>query len=358
MAYPLIQKKRKFRDILLLIVDKIRIKKDTNYSRNLIIPSPYKQIFSNKNHTESHPKKSQKENAVSNLTVQQFLEMLQEQNITGLGGGGFPAAQKIKTFLASKSPTKRVLINGVECDPGLVHDAHILKEHHHEIEQGLEVLRTLFQPQEMVLALTNQAGFWKNAHAMQIPHHYPSGQEHRLIETVFQIPIPTSEPPAHHGILVLNVQTLLQIYETVASSEYKSHRFVTVGNLETGMAQVLRVAPGTTSQEAVDQAFPGQTVSHVGGGIMQGREAQGNEIVDGSIPFIGVKGAPQLQAKDCRKCLQCNVHCPQGLDVQSIMDTKQGDAASCLQCGSCSYVCPAHINVCAKITAVKESISA
>jgi Na+-translocating ferredoxin:NAD+ oxidoreductase RnfC subunit len=49
--------------------------------------------------------------------------------------------------MASNAAKKHLIINGVECDPGLVHDRWLIEHHMHEIEQGAEILKRLINIQ-------------------------------------------------------------------------------------------------------------------------------------------------------------------------------------------------------------------
>jgi NADH:ubiquinone oxidoreductase subunit F (NADH-binding) len=76
------------------------------------------------------------ETAIAKLSPTDILNRIKESELFGLGGAAFPTSRKLQTLLASKEE-KYFIINGVECDPGLIHDAWILRNFSKEIQKGL-----------------------------------------------------------------------------------------------------------------------------------------------------------------------------------------------------------------------------
>jgi len=78
------------------------------------------------------------------VTREYFLQKLEASGLTGMGGGGFPVIKKINAFLSSDEGNRRVIINAVECEPGLKHDEWLLFNRKDEIAAGIGYIKDVF----------------------------------------------------------------------------------------------------------------------------------------------------------------------------------------------------------------------
>lgn len=80
------------------------------------------------------------EGIVPNLSKDEILQRIKDKEVFGFGGAAFPACEKIRVVIESDAAQKHFIINGIECDPGLIHDKWLLRKYPDEICQGIEIL--------------------------------------------------------------------------------------------------------------------------------------------------------------------------------------------------------------------------
>ena len=292
----------------------------------------------------------------------ELLRILEKAEVRGMGGGGFPSARKIRRFLENQDKEKSeglLIVNAVECDPGLIHDSCLVTRYTEELEQTVELLRGILPLQNIILALSGHTSepAVGGMDVQRVPNLYPAGEERILIGQVLGRKIPAGEYPADHGILVLNVQTMLQInkaWRTSGDSRKTTRQWLSLMNLKTREALAVEADSGTSVQNLVNRFFPGEKDVFVGGGAMQCRRAHSGEKVTPALNFIGISREPSYPGRSCRGCMKCVRHCPAGLDVKNIVQRKKDQTAAgadmeaklrCLGCAACTYVCPAGINL-------------
>jgi Na+-translocating ferredoxin:NAD+ oxidoreductase RnfC subunit len=301
------------------------------------------------------------------LSVDFILERIRTNKVFGMGGAAFPTYQKLMTTIEAKEKDKILIINGAECDPGLIHDAWLMRNHSEEIQKGVMLLHTCMMFQSIYLAVKDREGlnYSEPIYVHQVPNSYPIGAEKILIEEVLKQNINYNEIPAVSGILVLNVQTVYSIYQAVILNKAVDTRFLTVANLKEKSAKVVKVKLGIKIQEVMEAVYPGIINIFVGGGIMQAHLAEEEDIVDNHVNFLATGMFPSYkESPQCSKCGECNRNCPSGLKVNLIADlVDQGrinqvekfHVIKCIGCGSCSYSCLAGRDMASKVRAAKEA---
>jgi NADH-quinone oxidoreductase subunit F len=75
--------------------------------------------------------------ALFRMTREQVLEEVKKSNLRGRGGGGFPAGRKWEGSRDAAEPTKYVIVNADEGDPGAFMDRALLEGNPHSILEGL-----------------------------------------------------------------------------------------------------------------------------------------------------------------------------------------------------------------------------
>lgn len=301
---------------------------------------------------------------------EEILRRIEVNNVFGFGGAAFPSIKKIKAVLEADVPKKHLIINGVECDPGLIHDKWLLRCKSNEITAGIQLLSGCIDFASITLAVKDNKGieYPGSIKILKVQDYYPAGAEKILINEVLGITISYKNIPSREGILVLNIQTMLAIYEAVYFNQKADSRYLTVANLKTGEGKIARASLGTNIYIAADKIYPGNTIIFKGGGIMQACVANEEDVVDNSINSIVITDFPYYkESPQCSKCGQCHKYCPAGLEVDRIsklVDEGNLDEAvklhpdECIKCGSCSYVCRAGRNLSSRVAKAKEGIIA
>lgn len=285
-----------------------------------------------------------------------ILSEIRRQGVPGFGGSGFPAAVKLQTVLEAKADRKYLIINAVECDPGLLHDRWLLMNRFSEVEKGITLLTACAHFHKVILATKEDIKTNSQAYEIHtVPDRYPMGAERILIQEVTGIPLTNQDIPAEKGILVLNIQTVHAIYEAVLQNRPADSRFITVADLTSGEASVVRVKLNTSVAEiAAKVSGVKRKPVYYGGGIMSGKKAGEEDLVTEKTNFIGYgKEAVSFTDKSCMKCGACAKKCPMEIPVHKIiqsLEKKELDAAKelhpqrCIKCGTCTYYCHAGKN--------------
>lgn len=279
-----------------------------------------------------------------------------------MGGGGFPLAEKLDTVIKSGAKEKYIIINAMECDPGLFHDKWLMHNRPDEIAKGVAILEKLAGFKSIYCATKAAESFSLPEPVVmrRLPDIYPFGAERILTERLLEISIPEDSNPAQYGILVVNVQTVLCVYEAVCCDEKADTRYITVSDLTAGTGLVARVRLGERIGDIVERTVGSKGMIFVGGGIMQAHCASEDETVGRNTNFIAVGMLPRYkESVQCISCGLCRLCCPRGLNVKRIADLVDGEklleaqvlnTGSCLGCGICSYVCPAGRNLTGRVS--------
>ncbi|HYE82052.1 MAG TPA: RnfABCDGE type electron transport complex subunit D [Clostridia bacterium] len=303
------------------------------------------------------------------LEAEEIMKCIERNDVFGMGGAGFPTIRKIETVKRSGANEKYLIVNGMECDPGLIHDKWLMRNRQAGIAGGMEILGRIagFRRTYYIAKEISGLHFPEYVEIHQLPDRYPYGAEKLFVEKLLGISIPADSHPAQYGVLVLNVQTVLAVYEAVYCNKKADTRFITVADLFADMRKVVKVKIGDHVSDIVEKTVGSKGITFVGGGIMQVRPAEDSEVIGKTTNFIAVGMLPRYkESLQCINCGLCRLCCPMGLNVKRIADlvdegklleAQTYNTERCISCGSCSYVCPAGKNLSGRIAGKKQRIS-
>lgn len=292
------------------------------------------------------------------ITKELLIEKCKEANLTGMSGNGFPIYKKLESFVRSNMQSKTILINGAECEPGLIHDQWLIENRLEEILVGAEGLRKVFGAQSVTIAAKNfpksPATLPKGINLCKVPPLYPMGEERILIHQVLGITINHQALPIEQGILVMNVQSLLQIVK-ILSGQSANGRFVTLSDLDTGSAFAVYVEYHESIKEKLVHLFGERKHYKCGFGVMNASDVTDDMRFDPTVCFATVTSvvADTCTTNRCKGCGKCKKVCPMGLDVKKIISKMEKQKTAelaelgvnrCIGCASCSFVCAANKN--------------
>lgn len=295
-----------------------------------------------------------------------IIENIEHNKVFGYGGAAFPTSKKIRTAMDAEAPEKHLIVNGVECDPGLIHDKWILQNKSYEINKGIGLLSDCIPFTTITVAVKDLKSIDIAYKLHKVSDYYPAGAEKKLIREVLGKNLDDSETPAMLGILVLNIQTVLSIYEAVYLNNKADTRFITYANLDERAGSVVRVNLGTDVHEISSKIRPGFINIYTGGGMMNACLSSDESVVDAKVNFIAVGNVKGYREALCSKCCFCNAVCPAHLNVNKIAslvdEGKMNQAAllnpgKCMNCGSCSYICLAGRNLANRTNKAKDYFS-
>lgn len=303
-------------------------------------------------------------------------EQVRLAGVVGAGGGGFPAHVK----LASRADI--VIANGAECEPLLHKDAATMEHMAARVVRGVELAMQSVAAKQGVIGIKAKkkqaveaiadacSGTRVRLHLLG--DYYPAGDEYDLVHAVTGRLIPPQGIPLQVGVVVQNVETLVNI-AAAADGHPVTHKTITIAGavhhplsltVPIGMLyrDVLAAAGGMLSDDSVLCI----------GGLMMGRIStdldtpvtktdSGAIVLPRSHPVVRRKLQPaQVQASigksACDQCRYCTEFCPRYLlgyavephqVMRSLAFTATGQAhwnefaALCCACGLCTlYACP------------------
>jgi NADH:ubiquinone oxidoreductase subunit F (NADH-binding) len=178
-----------------------------------------------------------------------LIDKIEQANLTGRGGAGFPVATKWRAVLTAGAKTDKpvyVICNATEGEPGVTKDKFLLEFHPEEVVKGiLLALKELkakkaiiyCQKKDLKKIKTRLARFIKKSPIEFFSEDggYLCGEETTLIETIegnrseprLKPPFPTEKGLFDGPTLVNNVETFYAVAK-IAKGEYKNTRFVSI----------------------------------------------------------------------------------------------------------------------------------
>ncbi len=305
-----------------------------------------------------------------------LVEQVKQAGVVGAGGGGFPAHVK----LAGKADT--VIANGAECEPLLHKDAVVMERRAAEVVAGIQLVMKAVGAKDGVVGIKA-----KKKHAVEacqaackgtpirvhlLGDYYPAGDEYDLVYSVTGRLLPPQGIPLQVGVVVNNVETLVNI-AAAAKGVPVTHKTLTIAGAVKNPITIT-VPVGTTFREAIEATGGLATDDPVLclGGLMMGQTTDnldtpivktttGVVVLPRRHRVAGRKLTPLLAQNHigksaCDQCRYCTELCPRyllGYQVEphqvmrslafTATDQKYWNqmAANCCACGLCTlFSCP------------------
>lgn len=312
-----------------------------------------------------------------------------EGGVVGAGGAGFP------THLKLKARVEIVVANGAECEPLLQVDRQLLAAEAGVILQALKAVKEAVGAVRAYVAL--KAKYLEAAETIKrllpsypglelkfVPDVYPVGDEQVLVfETTGRL-VPEGGIPPQVGVLVLNIETLFNIYNALTGWPVVD-KYVTVTGA-VARPLTLKVPIGTPVAELLALVNPtAQDFIVLDGGPMMGKPilptqavvtktTKGLIVLPSQHPLarrkqLSARVALKRALAACCQCRECTEFCPRYLLGQAIEPHKtlrsvtygvSSDSSSilsaflCSECGLCDlFACtlelsPRQVNIALK----------
>ncbi|WP_176467649.1 electron transport complex subunit RsxC [Vibrio metoecus] len=301
------------------------------------------------------------------LSPETLLELIRQAGISGMGGAGFPTAKKLQSGL---SRTEILIINAAECEPYITADDVLMRQHAHEIIQGIEIVEHILKPKLTIIGIEDnkpeavaalqQAAQDKPMVIRVIPTKYPSGGEKQLIKILTNLEVPKGGIPADIGLLVQNVGSLQAIARAIVHGEPLIRRVVTLTGDCFRKPRNVWALLGTPVQALLNEF--GYKADKKLPRLIMGGPMMGFTLPHAQVPITKTANcilAPtrnELTSSDhemaCIRCGQCADACPVSLLPQQLQwhakaqefdKCEELNLKDCIECGACAYVCPSDI---------------
>lgn len=311
------------------------------------------------------------------MELSTLIQIMKDGGIVGAGGAGFPSYAK----LDKKADT--IILNCAECEPLFNLHRQLLAKFAKEILTALEEVRKAIEAQRVIIAVkptyTNAVEAveyylpeFKNTTISLLPEIYPAGDEIVTIyETTGRIVKP-GKLPISEGVIVFNVETMLNTYFAIAQNKGITHKYIVVAG-EVKNPVMVKAPLGMKYKDVVALAG-GETISnyaYIGGGVMTGNLVSGMDVVTKTSNAILVlpdnhpvvlkrKTRTQISIaramSSCCQCRSCTDLCSRNLlgypiephrFMRAVSKGMDNDTVAvinsmyCSQCGLCElYACP------------------
>ncbi len=299
---------------------------------------------------------------ITDYTKKEFVDLLKNCGIVGLGGSGFPTYIKYDTNL----PIDIVLVNAVECEPYITTDYVLMREKTEEILDSLDAIIEINDASKGIIAIKSYnldivdefkkyIGTYPKIEIAIVDDLYPNGWEKKLIKQVLNVDY--DKIPIEKGIVVNNVSTIYAIYEALKYNKPLIEKIITVTGEKVMKPQNIVVKIGSSFKDILDfinGIEAGEDVKLIAGGPMMGVSiASDKAVVSKNLNCILIiendKNHPLINCMRCGKCIEV---CPVDLSpvlIKNAINNKEAlkylNPKKCIDCGLCSYICPSKIAV-------------
>ncbi|GAB6179568.1 4Fe-4S dicluster domain-containing protein [Desulfotomaculum defluvii] len=308
---------------------------------------------------------------------EEIIAAVKAAGVVGAGGAGFPTHVKIN------ANAEIVLVNGAECEPLLRADQHLMGSESKKLIIGINAVMLATGASKGYIALKKKyevavANLQKTLKQLDsqgielffLPDMYPAGDEQVLVHEVTGRIVPEGGIPPNVGVVVSNVQTLINIAQSLEGQPV-IEKYVTVTGAVNNPVTV-KVPIGMLIREVIDLAGgtaikdyalidggpmmgklidPDATVRKTTGGIIV-LPAGHSLVVQKKLPWIVMANRAKAVCCNCRACTDV---CPRhllghGLEPHRIMQAigrgqiNESEVLSkaflCSECGACdTYGC-------------------
>lgn len=305
-----------------------------------------------------------------------LVELVQNAGIVGAGGAGFPTQVKLNCTVDT------VVVNGAECEPLLRVDQQLMALEAVKMLTALQAVIDQTQAKEGIIglkkkytpaieAINKELSAFPKIRMHLLKNFYPAGDEQVLVyETTGRI-VPEAGIPLNVGTLVINVETLLNIYDIMVDNKPVTDTYLTLTG-EVKNKLTTKVPLGITVREALELAG-GTTIEDfvvINGGPMMGKivdlESTITKTTKGLIVLAknhsliisktkSIKETMKMAGMACMQCNYCTELCPRyalghNLEPHKLMriaaygstcdtSTQATNAFLCCECGLCQYAC-------------------
>ncbi|VGP52587.1 Electron transport complex subunit RsxC [Klebsiella quasipneumoniae subsp. similipneumoniae] len=269
-------------------------------------------------------------------TREALIERIHQFGVAGLGGAGFPTGSKLR---GGGDKIKTLIINAAECEPMLKVDQQLMWQQAARLVRGVQYAMTATGAREGVIALKEK--YRRAIDALTpllpagirlpiLPDVYPAGDEVLTIWLATGRRVAPAALPASVGVVVNNVQTVLNIARAVEQQFPVTRRTLTV-NGAVAKPLTITVPIGMPLREVLALAG-GATVDDPG--FINGGPMMGGLITSLDNPVTKTTGGLLVLPKS-HPLIQRRMQ-----DERTVLSVAR---TVCEQCRLCTDLCPRHL---------------
>lgn len=308
------------------------------------------------------------------LNHESFPDFLDEIGLVGMGGSGFPSSAKIR----GAKEVHTLVINAIECEPGITIDQAILNHHAFWVQAGANASAQAIKAKQVLLAVKNNPSeclelqkLYPDYTLVPFPSHYSAGAEKLILKQLTGKMPPPGTRPHQLGYLVQNVASLRAIGRAIVDGIPVVERPLTLAMPSTGFFKNIIAPVGLPIRDvlaACGLAHDPKRQFIAASGLMMGHEVTSSDCVEKTTTSLLLLERENFtnHERSCIRCGTCNTACPLGLHpyalVERIQKGKTQSSAfqmqmnECFLCGICSTVCPSHIPLVQTLTKGKSCL--
>lgn len=303
---------------------------------------------------------------------EEIIAAVKAAGVVGAGGAGFP------TYVKINANVDTVIVNGAECEPLLRAHQLIMASESKKLIMGLKRVMLATGARRGVIGLKKKyedavhklqaelnAGNEQEIELFFLPDIYPAGDEQVLVHEVTGRVVPEGGIPLHVGVVVANVETLINVAEALAGQPV-TEKYVTVTGAVHSPA-TFKVPIGMAIAELIALAGGAAAADYavIDGGPMMGKlttpdkpvtkTTGGIIVLPADHSLVAQKGTPWAAIANrakavCCNCRACTDVCPRNLlghslEPHRIMQAigrgqyNEADVVTkaflCSECGAC-----------------------
>ena len=327
------------------------------------------------------------------MTLGELKSRLRDAGVAGAGGAGFP------TYAKLSDAADTIILNCAECEPLLKLHRQVLAEYAFEILSALQTVKEATGADNVIIALKKNykdainavnsvLDKFNNFSISYLPEVYPAGDE---VVTIYESTgriVPAGKLPISVGVIVFNVETMLNIYNAINSDTPVTHSYVTITGAVNSPVTV-KAPLGMSFKELIAVAGGSylDEYSIINGGPMMGKLVNELDTVTKTTTALLIlpnnhqviekkKSRISISLKramaSCCQCRSCTVTCSRNLlghpiEPHAFMRTATSGVTKdltpflntffCSGCGICEmYSCPQGLSPRTLITEYKMGL--
>jgi len=309
----------------------------------------------------------------STLQGMRLYDLLDALSLKGMGGAGFPTRLKMESFKNSKNNI--LVINGVECEPGIMVDKALLFYEKEWIQKGVQFVAQELNINCIYLAIKKKyqntfSPLYQDYTLLPMNDHYPSGAERLIFEKIIHRYPTVKHRPTTSSVLIHNVGTLWQIGRALSYGPNPLIRPLSLIIPTMNIYKNLMIPLPFSIQDLLNYFhfnIDFKTHSILAGGVMMGKLKDPGDSLDlttNSLFILPHEILQEPEERDCISCGACYTACPLNLHPSFMHRSLQNKTLSfegrmmfeeCFHCGACSLVCPSSIPLSERFLSAKKS---